>query len=184
MHVRRYHKYTGDVQCIRVFNINHRLLSIYSPWIMISPYVLMVAFLCAEYTPIYSWYPPNESWYSSDVLNILRCTKHTLYWVIILKIVYLLCKWWLLLVSFFIQPLFLEVYCAYRSFSHFFSVLNNDNQLTWLHCMSKATENLVPGVKLRVFLGLLDMKLAKFQTDQSLIRLGTFKKRNVSLKLW
>ena len=49
--------------------------------------------------------------------------------------------------------------------------------------MSKATENLVPGVKLRVFLGFLDMKLAKFQTDQSLIRLGTFKKRNVSLKL-
>ena len=32
-------------------------------------------------------------------------------------------------------------------FRHFFSVLNSDNQLTWLDYISKATENSVPGVK-------------------------------------
>ena len=39
--------------------------------------------------PMYSWYPPMYSWYppdvlnTPDVLNISRCTEHTLYRVII-----------------------------------------------------------------------------------------------------
>ena len=138
MHVRRYREYTWDVQYIRVFNINQKFLSICSfTCIMISSYVFMVSLSCAEYPPIYSWYLQKESWYPSDVLNIPRSTEHTLYWMIILKIVCLLWNWWLLL-----APIFLEVYCECRSlFSTFFSVLNGNYQLSWLHYISKAIEN-------------------------------------------
>ena len=95
----------GDVQYIGVFNRNwkdfikllphmhHDIPPMYS-WY--PPDVLMVSLRCTEHLPMYSWYPPHSSWYplmywtspdvimiSPDVLNIPRCTEHTLYRVII-----------------------------------------------------------------------------------------------------
>ena len=88
-----------------------RILSSCSPTcIMISPRctehplmyswcpldVLMVSLRCTEHLPMYSSYPPHSSWYplmyswyppdvlnAPNVLNIPRCTEHTLYRVIL-----------------------------------------------------------------------------------------------------
>ena len=64
-----------------------------SPTYWTSPDVLMISPRCTHgVPPMYSWYPPMHSWYDTppppppmyswyrpDVLNIPRCTEHTLY---------------------------------------------------------------------------------------------------------
>ena len=51
--------------------------------LMISPDVLMVSLQCTHgIPPMYSWYPPCSSWYPPDVLMIFpQCTEHPpMYW--------------------------------------------------------------------------------------------------------
>ena len=69
----RYHKYIG------VFNINQRLLSTCSPhesrYLLMywrSPNVLKISPWCTHSIPSKYWTP-------TDLLNIPRCTEHTLY---------------------------------------------------------------------------------------------------------
>ena len=86
-----YHEYIG------VFNKNWKAFITYT-CIMISSRctehpsmyswystdVLMIFPRCTHgIPPMYSWYPPMYSWYPLDVLNILQCTEHTLYRVLL-----------------------------------------------------------------------------------------------------
>ena len=45
------------------------------------------------------------------------------------------------------STIFGSILCMQIPFLDFFLCINGDNQLTWLHYISKAIENLVPGVK-------------------------------------
>ena len=78
------------------------VLMISPPMYWTFPDVLMISPQCTEHSPMYSWYPPDVLmispdvlmvtprctehppmyWTSPDVLNIPRCTEHTLYRVV------------------------------------------------------------------------------------------------------
>ena len=84
------------------------MYSWYPPDVLNTPDVLMISPWCIEHPPMYSWYPPNVLmissrctehpsmyWTSPDVLNISRCTEHTLYRVCILDSCHpLICRRW------------------------------------------------------------------------------------------
>ena len=66
--------YRGDIM-MHLGEQGYKSISMYIE----NPDVLMISLRCTEHLPMYSWYPPHASLYSSDVLNIPWCTEHTLY---------------------------------------------------------------------------------------------------------
>ena len=102
-----YHEYIGRISWVHwgVFSTSGFSIEIERFLLTCSPTCIMISPRCTEHPPMYSWYPPPlpppppdvlntlmYSWYPSmyslyppmywtppDVLNIPRCTEHTLY---------------------------------------------------------------------------------------------------------